>query len=188
MVSVLIGLGDGFEEIEAFAAIDILRRAKFNVTIAGVTETVTSARDITIRCDCTLDEALGRSFDAVAFPGGMGQAKAIHTSAPARALAEKALSRDKVLAGICATPGVALAPWGVMRGRKATCYPGCEGTFAAGGVEYVTETVVVDRTQGKGTLVTSRGPGTAMAWAYAVVSAIEGSEAHADQLKKGMLF
>ena len=86
----------------------------------------------------------------------------------------------KPLAAICAGP-IVLARQGVLKGRKATIYPGLEAEITGAGAEYVDERVVVD-----GNIITSQGPGTAMEFAFAVVEFLEGRET-ADEVRKDML-
>ncbi len=170
----LVLLADGVEETEAVASVDVLRRAGVEVTLAAVQEdlTVRTAHGILLRADVLLqdlvqgaDEALSE-FGAVVLPGGMGQAKTLAASAAAGTLLVTRAKAGLLIAAICASPAVVLAPLGILAGKRATCYPGLEKALPV----YVEEAVVTDLP-----FITSRGPGTTIPFALAVAEALAGS-------------
>jgi 4-methyl-5(b-hydroxyethyl)-thiazole monophosphate biosynthesis len=110
----------------------------------------------------------------------MPNAKTLGESAAVRALVGRVVSANGVVAAICAAPAMALAGFGVLDGKKATCYPGFEKHFPASAI-FSEERVVVD-----GALVTSRGPGTALEFALAVVELLADTST-AEDLAGGML-
>jgi 4-methyl-5(b-hydroxyethyl)-thiazole monophosphate biosynthesis len=173
-------LADGFEEIEAITPVDVLRRAGVETLLVGLAgPRAKGSRGVWCQADVEL-AGLEGDFDLLALPGGMPGAANIAGSAAARSLAEAQLRSGRLVAAICAAPAVALAPWGLLKGRRATCYPGMETGFPPD-CQFSPDRVVVD-----GNLVTSRGPGTALEFALRLAGLLAGRET-ADQLAKDML-
>ena len=167
MHKVLVLLAQGCEEIEAVTVIDILRRAGLEVTSAGLDDLpVLASRGVGLLPDTTLDLAQHQEFDMIVLPGG--QPGTDHLKADKRliALLQNMAQRGKYVAAICAAPSV-LAAAGLLDGRKATCYPTCLDAFPK--VDLQTAAVVED-----GNIITSRGPGTAMDFALALVERLAG--------------
>ena len=126
---VLVLLADGFEEIEAVTPIDVLRRAGLEVITAGVgKKEITGAHGIQIHCDAEIEKYTDLP-DAVVLPGGMPGAANLKNSPTVLTLLRKMNEKNKTIAAICASPGLALAASGVLDGKKATCYPGYEKGF-----------------------------------------------------------
>jgi 4-methyl-5(b-hydroxyethyl)-thiazole monophosphate biosynthesis len=124
------------------------------------------------------------SLDAVLLPGGMPGASNIAASAGAGALIEELHAAGKLVCAICAAPAVALAPLGILAGRRFTCYPGTEkqAVQIQKDAEWSEDPVVID-----GNLITSRGPGTAGAWALAIAGKLAG-EGTAKKIAEAALF
>jgi 4-methyl-5(b-hydroxyethyl)-thiazole monophosphate biosynthesis len=171
-------LAEGFEEVEAVTPIDYLRRAGIEVTVASIKNdrTVTGAHGISLAADTSIAEleTSGRlsaaAWDAVFVPGGMPGAANLAACAPVGSFYREMAAAGKIIAAICASPAVFLAPLALLEGKKFTGYPGTEnqvkgGTWSAG-------TVVVDAN-----LITIRGPGTAAVFALALIEKLEGKEA-----------
>ncbi|TFG63828.1 MAG: DJ-1/PfpI family protein [Spirochaetales bacterium] len=172
MKTLALLLAPGFEEVEAVTPLDFLRRAGIKVVSLGIGgREVKGAHDITLYADADIKNMKG-SFDGVVIPGGMPGASNIAASAEADALIRELFSAGKLVAAICASPAVVLAPKGLLKGKKATCYPGFEKDLQNGGADYSGNRVVRD-----GSLITSRGPGTAAEFAFEVISYLEGPEA-----------
>jgi 4-methyl-5(b-hydroxyethyl)-thiazole monophosphate biosynthesis len=164
MKSVLVPLAPGFEDLEATTIVDLLRRANIEVVTAGLHPgLVQGARGMRVQPDATLDEVLGRDFDMIALPGGMPGAEHLKNDPRIQVLLKKLAGAGKYTAAICAAP-IALAEVGLLDGRRATSYPGFVDRMPIPGVRYSTDAVVVD-----GKVVTSRGPGTAMDFALALI-------------------
>ena len=166
---VLVPVAKGFEEIEALTAVDILRRAGASVVIAGLTGegAVVGRSNISVVPDKGLDEALAEApYDLIALPGGLPNAYSLRDDARLRDALEAQAERGGLLAAICAAP-VALAAAGVLDGKKKTSHPAVKNEMPSDG--YSEDRVVVD-----GTVITSRGPGTAMEFAFALVRALSG--------------
>jgi len=162
-------LADGFEEIEAVAVIDLLRRAGIDVTIIGLDGLeVRGARDIRVKADIALRD-FGGTFDALVLPGGMPGTNNLAASEEVLEMVRMANSRGKICAAICAAPMV-LARAGVLDMKKATCYPGCESMLA--GAQLSEDAVVTD-----GNIVTSRAVGTAVPFALKLIELMVGEEA-----------
>lgn len=167
--TVLVVLADGFEEIEAVTPIDILRRAGVEVIVAGVGKRdILGAHEISIETDVMLEQYQGLP-DAIVLPGGMPGAKNLSESDSLKDLLIKMRKANKLIAAICASPAVVLAPTGILDGKKATCYPGFENELGPK-VTFTTDRVVKD-----GQVVTSRGPGTALEFSLELVNQLVGT-------------
>ena len=164
MKKVLVLLAEGFEEIEAVTPVIILRRAEVDVTIAGIDVIeVKGARGVVYKADILLKDAPVDSFDAVVLPGGMPGAENLAASSAVNDLLLHMNKNGKLIAAICAAPAVILAPLGLLDGRTATCYPGCQDGFSEKTV-YSEENAVIDDN-----IITSRGAGTAVDFSLAVL-------------------
>ncbi len=169
MRKVAIILAPGYEEIEAVAPLDILRRAGIEVVIAGLTpDPVPSARDVRIVPDTTIDNLNAKELDMVILPGGAGGVDNLKKDERVKKLVEEIRSMNKTVAAICAAP-TALVDYGVLGNRKATVYPSLRDNL--GSAIYTEERVVVD----KG-IVTSQGPGTAIEFGLKLVEILLGYE------------
>ena len=176
----IIVLADGFEEIEAVTPVDILRRAGVAVEIVGLDSTeVRGAHDITLVADRTLGET--EDVDAIILPGGMPGATHLAASETLAAILKRQAESGRLVAAICASPGVVLAGLGLLDGRRAACFPGAEQNFGPS-TTHVLEPVCKD-----GPLITSRGPGTAFAFALEIVRELV-DDATADRLAEGMIY
>lgn len=172
MPRVLIPLADGFEEIEAVTMIDLLRRADIEVVAAGLAPgPVTGSHGIALVPDTELDAVLAQDFDMVALPGGMPGAANLADDPRVLELLRRAADSGHYTAAICAAPGV-LARAGLLRGRQATSFPGFLTPANAPGTELLDDPVVEDAR-----VITSRGPGTAMDFALALVERLSGAAA-----------
>jgi 4-methyl-5(b-hydroxyethyl)-thiazole monophosphate biosynthesis len=180
MSTAVVVLADGFEEIEAVTQIDVLRRAGVEVTVAGLSEGIaTGSHGIGVATDLPLAD-LDFEPDLVVLPGGMPGAERLGASTPVLDLLEKQHAAGRMIGAICAAPAFAPVAAGVLDGKRATCYPSYESRFSAA------TTAVEDRVAVDGNVVTSRGPGTALEFALALVERLVG-KAKADELQKAML-
>lgn len=167
---VCILLGTGFEEMEAIAPADILRRGGVEVKLVALEGLrVTGAHGIEVTADVTLDEADAAEAEMVVVPGGMGGVNAIAGSEKALGFIRAVAEKGGYVTAICAGPTV-LAGLGLLEGKKATCYPGMEDELT--GAEAVFgKNVVVD-----GKTVTSRAPGTAVDFGLKLLEILKGEE------------
>jgi protein deglycase len=178
MTTALVPIFEGFEEIEAITIIDVLRRAGVEVNTASLTtQTVIGAHAIAIIADKLLDEVDASKFDAIILPGGAGTFRLREDPRIAKMLIAHD-SANKLVAAICAAPSV-LSNAGLLKNKRATSYPSVKDQMQV--AEYLTIPVVVD-----GNVVTSRGAGTAMAFALKLVEILKG-EAIADKLATDMI-
>lgn len=179
-VTVLFLLADGFEETEAIAPIDILRRAGACVKTVGVTgKYVTGAHGIRLQADCSYTEIKSEKIDCLVLPGGMPGTNNLDRSPVTDEAIEKTLQCGGRLAAICAAPLI-LGKRGLLSGKKATCYPSFERYLT--GAEYTQRAVVTD-----GNVTTSRGAGTAIDFALTLVSLLF-SEEKAEEIRNEILY
>ena len=173
--------------MEAVTPVDYLRRAGLEVISAAIggSLAIRGARGITINADVTLGELAGKgkaadaSWDAVILPGGMPGASNLAASRETGALLREMAAAGKWVCAICASPAVVLAPLGLLSGKKFTCYPGMEEKVRGG--KWSGDRVVVD-----GNIITSRGAGTAGAFAVAVIGGLLG-EAEGKKVAESVL-
>jgi 4-methyl-5(b-hydroxyethyl)-thiazole monophosphate biosynthesis len=179
MPKVVLLLADGFEEVEAMAIVDVLRRAEINVVIAGLHEgAVTSARKVRVLPDTVIDTVRSEDFDMVVLPGGQPGADNLNADPRVRSLVRSFYADGKLTGAICAAPYV-LANAGVLDGRRATSFPSYRNRL--GTAVYEEKTVVED-----GNVLTSQGPGTAIAFGLAIVRKLSGGE-KAQKIREAML-
>ena len=164
-------LGTGFEETEAIAPLDLLRRAGVDVLTVGVTgKTVFGGHNIGVEADITMDEMDLTNLEMIILPGGLGGVASARASKPALDALKFAWENDKFVAAICAGPTV-LADLGITDGKNATCYPGCESGM--GSANMISDAACVR----DGKLITGTSAGCAIAFGLALVEALKGKEA-----------
>ena len=180
-------LAEGFEEVEALAPIDILRRGGLEVLTISITEKkeVKGAHGVTVTADYSRDK-LGDTAalpDAVVLPGGLPGATNLHESKEVNTLLQHMRTDNRYIAAICASPAFVLAPEGLLKGHKATGYPMPEERLITEhGAELLSDGVVVDRK-----IITGRGPAYAMAFGFAILKELVGA-AQAKEVADGFLF
>ena len=173
---VYILLGTGFEELEAIAPMDLLRRAKISAAFVGVNgKTVVGSHGIAIEADMTLAQMDLTELEMIVLPGGLGGVASLRASKEAMEAVRFAWENGKYTAAICAGPTV-LADLGITEGRHATCYPGCEAQM--GSAAMVCSAAVTD-----GKLITGTSAGCAVPFGLALVAALRGQHA-ADAVEK----
>ena len=177
--NVLVPMADGSEELETVAVVDVLRRSGAHVTLAGVeTLDMKASKGVRIVADRLLSECAAEVFDLIVLPGGMPGAEHLRDSAVLLALLKRQMDEGRLVGAICASPAIVLHPHGLLRGRRFTCHPNFTDGLADG--QLVADTVVVD-----GSLVTSRGAGTAVDFALTFVDLFFGPE-RTEAVRKGM--
>lgn len=181
MKNVLLFLVDGFEEIEALATVDVLRRAGVQVTTVSInpTEVVTGAHGIPVIADALFADCAPAEADMLVLPGGMPGAANLDAHEGLRAAISAHAEAGKWLAAICAAPMV-YGHMGLLNGKNATCYPGFESELA--GATYTAAPVEKD-----GNIITGKGPAVVLPFAYALAETLVGEEVVA-QVKNGMLY
>ncbi len=168
--TVLVPIADGSEEIEAVTIVDTLRRAGATVTVAAVGDRleVQCSRGVRLVADTLLARVRDQRFDLIALPGGQRGAERLRDSDGLVALLRDQVARDAPVGAVCAAPGVVLATHDLLGGRQVTSHPSVFETLPA--ATRREDRVVVD-----GSLVTSRGPGTALEFALALVELLYGA-------------
>ena len=163
-------LGTGFEETEAIAPLDLLRRAGVDVLTVGVTgKTVFGSHKIGVEADITIDQMDLTDLEMIILPGGLGSVASARASQPALDALRFAWENGKFVAAICAGPTV-LADLGITDGKNATCYPGCEGGM--GSANMIPDVACVR----DGNLITGTSAGCAVTFGLALVEALKGKE------------
>ena len=169
MVYVL--LGTGFEETEAIAPVDLLRRAGVEVTTVGINgKIVKGSHGIGVEADMTLEKADFSDLEMIVLPGGLGGVASCRASKAAMDALAKAWQDGKLVAAICAGPTV-LADLGITDGKTCTCYPGCEGGM---GNAIMAENAAAVQ---DGRLITGTSAGCAIAFGLKLIEALKGPEA-----------
>lgn len=178
---VFVNLAEGFEELEAVSVITVLRRAGVEVFLVSATESrvVTGVRGISMTADTLISEADFSRCEMIVLPGGMPGASNLSKTPVLMAAIKDFSEKGKWIAAICAAPAEVLGKSGILKGHKATGYPGSEKNLI--GAEVLDEKVVIS-----GKFVTSRGPGTALDFAFALVKILKG-EAEVKKVKEKML-
>ncbi len=181
MSRVYVFLADGFEEIEGLTVVDILRRAGIDTAMVSITDKmqVTGSHGIRIGADLLFEEVDYEAGDAFVLPGGMPGTKHLADHPGLAELLQRAASEDRIVAAICAAPSV-LGCLGILEGRRAVCYPGFESRLL--GAEVTSKPVEVS-----GNVTTSRGMGTAIPFALALVAQLMDQNT-ADELGKSIVW
>ena len=162
-IEAIVPLADGFEEIEAVAVIDVLRRAGVAVFVAGVGGSrITGSHGICIACDGEIEAVDPSGVAAVVLPGGMPGARNLGESTHVLGAVRAVAAAGGLVAAVCAAPTI-LNGLGLLDGRRATSHPAHAAEMDR--CRYVEDAVVED-----GNVITSRGAGTSIAFAGAVVS------------------
>lgn len=169
-------LGTGFEETEAIAPLDLLRRAGIQTATVGLNgKIIKGSHGIGVEADLEIGELDLTAMEGIILPGGLGGVASIKACAPAMDAVRFAWENDKYVAAICAGPTI-LAQLGITDGKNATCYPGCEEQM--GSANMLTQAAVTD-----GKVITGTSAGCAIAFGLALIAALKGQEA-ADAIAK----
>ena len=176
---ITVFLAEGFEEIEALAPVDILRRAGLAVQTIGVTgKTVTGARGITVTADLRIEDAKkADNLRAVVLPGGMPGTRNLANAPDVIDFLHFAYDRGLLIAAICAAPSV-IGRLGFLAQKRATCFPGYEKDLR--GAVITGERVVRD-----GRFITGKGAGASIAFALEIVTALVSAE-KADSIRDSL--
>lgn len=181
MSKVCVFLAEGFEEIEGLTVVDLLRRAEIEVTMASISDNldVTGAHGICVKADALASEVNYEEMDMVVLPGGMPGTLNLGNSEIVCKQAVAFANSGKPVGAICAAPSV-LGTLGILRGKEAVCYPGFEDKLEGAKVSF--DPVKVD-----GNIITSRGLGTAIEFAGAIIEKLASRE-KAEQILKGIIY
>lgn len=181
MKRVAVLLAEGFEEIEALAPVDLLRRAGVEVFTVGE-YVVKGSRNISVVTDKRVSDFLQECElqglpDAVIIPGGLNGTKNLAACTKAQNFITKMWQKNKLVCAICAAPVIVLSPLGILKNKNFTCYPTMENDFSeyagqnweekVSDSTHKEENVVIDNN-----LITSRGAGTSLEFAFAIITAL----------------
>ena len=170
-------LGTGFEETEAIAPLDLLRRAGVEVKTVGLNgKVIYGSHNIGVEADMEIDQLDLSDLEMIILPGGLGGVASCRACPAAMDALKYAWDNDKYVAAICAGPTV-LADLGITAGMNATCYPGCEGGM--GSAIMVEDAAVVTDEK----LITGTSAGCAIPFGLALVEVLKGEE-EADRIAK----
>ena len=163
-------LGTGFEETEAIAPLDLLRRAGVQVRTVGLNgKIIYGSHVIGVEADMEIGQLDTADLEMIILPGGLGGVASCRACAPAMDALKAAWDAGKYVAAICAGPTV-LADLGITAGMNATCYPGCEGGMGSA-IMIDEAAVVIDEN-----LITGTSAGCAIPFGLALVEALKGTE------------
>ena len=178
---VLVFLVNGFEEIEAMAPIDLLRRAGIIVDTVSINEDnqVTSSRKIRVLTDKTIDEINFENYEMIVLPGGPGTENYMKSEKLQEKLKEFSVNRK--LGAICAAPTI-LSALGILNGKQAICFPACEPDLIKDGAIIVNQDVVKDNN-----IITSRGAGTAIDFSLSLIEELLGKN-KSHEIRKEILY
>ncbi len=181
--AVFVMLGTGFDEIEALAPIDVMRRAGMDVFTVSMTENrlVKGATGNNIVADMSISDLSPDKIDWLVFPGADKSEDAVNLNEDLCNIVKKHCNNGGNIAAICAAPALVLGPLGIINGMEATGYPFLKEDFEKNGGIYSEEPVVIGNR-----LITSKGPGTALEFALAIVRNVKGAETE-KVLREGMV-
>ena len=176
-----IFLSDGCEEIEALTVVDTLRRTGLDITMISINNStsVTGSHGIPFIADTTFENVNFDEYDAIVLPGGMPGTIHLGEHEGVTSIVKDFFAKGKLVCAICAAPSV-LGAAGILQGRHATCHPGFEEKLT--GAITSTDPVVTD-----GNVITSRGMGTCIEFAGAIIAALKDDET-AKQVKDAIVY
>ena len=180
---VYLFLADGFEEMDAFVPLDILRRADFEVETVSITDNleVVGAHNLRVFCDTTIKFISPETANLLILPGGADGSMNLANSEKLGEILTKHNADEKWLAAICAAPYI-LGIRNLLKGKQATCYPGYEHFLTNNGGEFIKQSVVVSQN-----VITGNGAGAAIKFAFKIVEVFRGKRI-ADYIADKMQF
>lgn len=167
---VYLFLANGFEEIEALAPVDFLRRAGVEIKTVGVSGKVCcGAHNINVEADILIDDiVLDENIEGIVLPGGMPGADNLDKCPGVQSAIDYCVENAKIVSAICAAPFI-LGRKGILKGKNATCFPGFEEELQ--GANILPDGIVTD-----GNIITARGAGVAWEFGSAIATALVGEE------------
>lgn len=171
MNDICVFFGEGYEEIEALTAVDILRRAALPVKMVSITQEreVTGSHQITVKMDAVLSEVNFDHVEMIVLPGGMPGTKNLEACEALMEQVDAFVKADRPVSAICAAPSI-LGHRGHLKGKKACCFPSFEEHLE--GAEVLSEPSVIS-----GNITTGRGMGAAIPFALSILERYQGKEA-----------
>ena len=177
-------LADGFEEIEALAVVDILRRAELEVKTVSIMDSavVMGTHGIAVTADILFKDTDFSDAELLILPGGLPGATNLADHEGLKELLLKQNRQGRRIAAICASPAMVFAKHRLIEGKQATCYPGIEDKLVGAGAQPAAALVVTD-----GNVTTSKGPATAIEFGLELAGLIAGKE-KADAVREDLLY
>ncbi len=181
MSRVLVFLAEGFEEIEGLTVVDLCRRAGIETETVSITDkpSVVGSHGIEIGADTTLSAADFAAADMIVLPGGMPGTKNLEACEPLMAKVDEFIATGKKVSAICAAPTI-LGHRGHLKGLKAGCFPGKEDQLTGADVSF-------DKVSVAGNIITSRGLGTAIEFALAIIESLT-DKSTADKIGQSVVY
>ena len=181
MNDICVFFGEGYEEIEALTAVDILRRAALPVKMVSITQEreVTGSHQITVKMDAVLSEVNFDHVEMIVLPGGMPGTKNLEACEALMEQVDAFVKADRPVSAICAAPSI-LGHRGHLKGKKACCFPSFEEHLE--GAEVLSEPSVIS-----GNITTGRGMGAAIPFALSILERYQGKEA-ADNMAETIIY
>lgn len=165
---IYIFLADGFEETEAIAPIDILRRAELDVKLVAINgEKATSSHGVTVLCDMNIKDITTEDMECIILPGGMPGTLNLEANPILRVCIDYCYKNNKLIGAICAAPSI-LGHLGLLKGKKAVCFPGFENELIGAEIpkgEYVIK---------DGNIITAKGAGVALEFGLSLANELAG--------------
>ena len=177
MKKIAVFFAPGYEEIEALTVVDLCRRAGIDVTTVSVEEekSATGSHNITVEMDQVFSEVVFEDLDMIVLPGGMPGTRNLEAHEGLMKQVDLFFDTGKYVCAICAAPSI-FGHRGIVRGKKVCCYPGFEKDMEGAQICY--DSVCVD-----GNVITSRGMGTAIDFALAIIGELCGSDVAEEKAK-----
>ena len=181
MAKVYEFLANGTEEVEALITVDILRRGGVDIKMVSTTssEYIESSHGIVIKCDQMIEDSDFSDADMLLLPGGQPGTTNLLNHEGVRNAISAHYAAGKKIGAICAAPMI-LGDLGILKGKKATCFPGCENGMI--GAEYTRELYTID-----GNIITGEGPAATFPYAYAILEMFVDKQT-VENIKEGMRF
>lgn len=181
MSRILVFLADGFEEIEGLTVVDLCRRAGIDTVTVSISDkaSVVGSHGIELKTDMTLDAVDFSAANMIVLPGGMPGTRNLEGCETLMEQVDDYVSKGKKVSAICAAPSI-LGHRGHLKGRKACCYPGMEGELSGAEVSF-------DKVSVAGNIITSRGLGTAIPFALAIIESLT-DKATADKIGQSVVY
>ena len=181
MSEVCMFFGTGYEEVEALAAVDVMRRAGVEVDMVSITgeKYVTSSHKVTVEMDCLFEDVNFENVKMIVLPGGMPGTTNLEACVPLMEQVEKFYEQGKMIAAICAAPSI-LGHRGMLKGRNACCYPSYESHVE--GAEVTKNSCEVSDH-----IITARGMGCAVDFGLAIVEKLKGTE-EAERIAESIIY
>ena len=181
MSRIAIFFATGYEEIEGLTVVDICRRCNIEIDMVSVTEEtiVTGSHGISVKMDKLFSEVNFDEYDMLVLPGGMPGTKNLEAHEGLMKQVDAFFEKGKYIGAICAAPSV-FGHRGILKGKNACCYPGFESHLEGADVS-------MNPVEMAGNVITSRGMGTAIPFALAIVGIFCGQE-KADEMGKSIIY